>query len=95
MNRIDPCVPTLAKISRKHGYSTASFNGGGSVSARFCFAEGFNFYRQAMVDDVDLEEILARAVDWLAANHEQKFFIFFHTYEVHLPNTHTIYQQTC
>jgi len=77
---------TIAEYMRGAGYKTAGFHGGGYVSDFYGFDKGFDFYRTAGKSDaaVGVDETL----DWIARNGKNKFFVFFHTYEIHGPYTH-------
>ena len=73
---------TLAEVLAAHGLKTAAFTGGGNVSAAFGFDQGFSSY-------VDDSRGFGRAFDaveiWLRGHAEEPFFLFLHTYDIHLP----------
>ncbi len=74
-------VETLAQKLSKHGYINAGFTGGGYVSSRYGFSRGFSYYEEKRLEDV--ESVLDRVNRWLTRHQKDKFFVFFHTYEVH------------
>jgi arylsulfatase A-like enzyme len=84
-----PSVATLAEHFREAGYRTASFNGGGYVSAYLGLAQGFQLYEE---HDENLEggpeRIAAAALRWVRAAGDAPYFLFLHSYEVHSPYTH-------
>lgn len=77
---------TIAEYMREAGYKTAGFHGGRYVSDFFGFDKGFDLYRIAGEKDVatGVDETLS----WITRNSKYKFFVFFHTYEIHAPYTH-------
>jgi len=87
--RLHSSVPTLAQALRRAGFVTAAFTSNGPMRAEFGFSKGFDLYRETeLVDGEDLARSYRRAKRWLLGHRDLRFFLFFHTYEVHLPNTH-------
>ncbi|MBI5362031.1 MAG: sulfatase [Planctomycetes bacterium] len=88
-------VTTLAEVLSARGYSTAAFTEGGYARPDFGLGQGFQTYpRPPSDDDPNVTNLLrdsrlaanlARTTEWLRANHERPFFLFFHTYEIHAP----------
>jgi arylsulfatase A-like enzyme len=75
---LSPRVRTLAEVLRNAGWKTAAFTAGGPMDASRGFDRGFDVYKHGSQ--------LPRAVKWLDANAGRgRFFLFFHTYEVHDP----------
>ena len=74
---LSPAVHTLAEVLRNAGWDTAAFTGGGNVHRARGFDDGFDVYKHSGQ--------LERALAWLDARHGHRFFLFFHTYEVHDP----------
>jgi hypothetical protein len=74
-------VKTLAQKLQKHGYINAGFTGGGYVSSQYGFSRGFSYYEEKRLDD--MESILDRVNRWISLYQDDKFFVFFHTFEVH------------
>lgn len=77
-------IPTLAQILRSRGFRTAGFTDGGTMSASLGFARGFEHF-----DDTNhgLAESLPKALPWLdeVASGPAPFYLFVHTFDVHLP----------
>ncbi len=88
---------TLARQLRDHGYYTLGITGGGSISARFGMANGFNAYREYSSypntthpsrpwrHQDDTRHTFDDAATWLEANAETRFFLFLHHFECHDP----------
>jgi arylsulfatase A-like enzyme len=74
-------VKTLAQKLQNNGYITAGFVGGGYVSSQYGFSRGFSFYEEKYLEDV--ESVLDQVNRWLNRHQNDKFFLFFHTYETH------------
>jgi arylsulfatase A-like enzyme len=74
---LHPAAVTLAEALENAGYATAAFTGGGHVHRSRGFGDGFDIYRHGRE--------LERALAWLDAHRRHKFFLFFHTYQVHDP----------
>lgn len=77
-----PDAPVLAEVLRAAGFRTAAFTGGGNVAAAFGFGRGFERYDE---DREGLVSALAELESWLAERGGERFFVFLHTYDVHLP----------
>ena len=71
---------TMAEAFRQAGYATAAFVGGGWLSARFGFDQGFDLFDES---GHGFAENLPKALDWLALHRDRSFFLFLHTYDVH------------
>ena len=67
---------------RYNGYNTAAFVGDDGVAASFGFNRGFQVY-----DDYSFwfSGTVPKAIKWIEANKEKKFFLFLHGYEPHEP----------
>jgi arylsulfatase A-like enzyme len=88
---------TLTNTLKDEGYYTIAFTGGGSISAAFGFANGFNIYNEyssysntgdaerPWIHEDDTAKIFEHAVSWLEKNGETKFFMFVHIFEPHDP----------
>ncbi|MBU0755514.1 MAG: sulfatase [Planctomycetes bacterium] len=72
----------LQEVLLKHGYRTAAFTGGGNISKRLGFGRGFELYCE---DKGGLAISIPRARRWLEQLHGEPFFLFLHTYDIHLP----------
>jgi hypothetical protein len=86
---------TLAEILRREDFATAAFVGGAYFDPRFGLAQGFETYSYAKIDHAatsaydysDIAFNTRRALSWLKRNRDRRFFLFFHSYEVHSPFT--------
>lgn len=77
-------VPTLATVLGEAGFATASFNSGGQLAAEFGLGRGFEVYESG---EHAFAWIVEKGLDWLDRRPEKPFFLFLHSYEVHLPYT--------
>jgi hypothetical protein len=86
-HRMDMSIPTLADLLRRQGYFTGAFTGGGAMSAYFGYSKGFDFYneRQEGVQGDTAAQTFRLSSDWIQRNRDKTFFLFVHTYQVHLP----------
>jgi arylsulfatase A-like enzyme len=77
-------APTLAQILRQRGYRTAGYTDGGTMARALGFARGFEHF-----DDHNrgLATSLPKALPWLerVAAGDAPFYLFVHTFDVHLP----------
>jgi arylsulfatase A-like enzyme len=84
---------TLAEILSADGYRTLAVTAGGGVGSTFGFDRGFErFFEPESRPPSDVESGVDRALKWLAEPDPRPTFLFFHTYEVHLPNTHPAFE---
>ena len=78
---------TLAEALKAGGYRTAAFTGGLDMTGSYGLARGFDVY----FDDTgkkpvgSLNEIMPKALDWLAARRNDRFFLFLDSYDIHPP----------
>lgn len=95
-NKLNPSQPTLASILKQHGYTTAAVIGSAVLDSRFGLNQGFDFYYDHFdfnrLQESNLEEMKRSgnavadvALDWLAKNHRNKFFLWMHLYDPHYP----------
>jgi len=87
-DRIDPKTPWLSTILRNHGYACAALTGGGYVSSFYGFSRGFGSYSMSQNEigsEVNADEAAKQSLDWLEANADRPFFLFVHTYQMHIP----------
>jgi arylsulfatase A-like enzyme len=75
--RLHPAVHTLAEVLKGAGWDTAAFTSGANVHRSRGFDDGFDVYKHS--------DQLARTLAWLDRRRGHRFFLFFHTYEVHDP----------
>ncbi len=74
---LNPAVHTLAEILKNAGYATAAFTGGAQIDPVRGFDQGFDLYTVSGQQ--------RRARRWLGRHRWQRFFVFYHTYDVHDP----------
>jgi len=72
----------LAGVLRENGFRTVAFTGGGNISSRLGFGRGFERYQES---DSGLAGSVPRAASWLREQRDERFFLFLHTYDIHLP----------
>jgi arylsulfatase A-like enzyme/cytochrome c-type biogenesis protein CcmH/NrfG len=95
-NKLNPSQPTLASLLKQHGYSTGAVIGSAVLDSRFGLNQGFDFYYDHFdfnrLQESNLEEmerpgnaVADVALDWLAKNHSNKFFLWMHLYDPHYP----------
>lgn len=75
-------ITTLAELLKREGFITAAFTGGGQLAKEYKLDQGFDIYNDRGGSVID---ILNRTLRWLDENKDQRFFLFFHTYETHHP----------
>jgi len=91
-------LETLAEILKKHGFTTGAVVGAYVLDGRWGLDQGFDFY----YDNFDLsrykrislnlverraDEVVSRAIGWLKANKNRRFFLWVHVYDPHSPYT--------
>ena len=85
--------PSRVALLASAGYWTAAFTEGAYVSAALGYAQGFDEYDDGRrgvqtAAHTDAAATFARAGDWLEKyGTRSRFFLFVHTYEVHIPYT--------
>lgn len=84
-------VITLAEYLRQKGYYTLGVHGGGYMSEFYGFDKGFNSYIEGSKDSADG---IQKIIENLGQFKENKFFIFFHTLEIHWPYLRDYYLQS-
>jgi arylsulfatase A-like enzyme len=77
-------APTLAQMLSQHGFRTAAFTGGGTLSRAAGFARGFDRWDE---HGPELAQSLSGALDFLdeAARRDGRAYLFVHCFDVHLP----------
>lgn len=84
---------TLAEVLRDSGYRTAAITAGGGAGRRYGFDRGFDeWYEPDQPPKTDVADGIDRAIERLRRMDDRPLFLYFHTYEVHLPNTHTVFR---
>jgi arylsulfatase A-like enzyme len=77
-------VETLASRLVAGGFRTAAIVNSYYVSARYGFARGFEAFRYVPATNAPAGDgIVEHALDWLAAEPRDRFFLFLHDYQVH------------
>jgi arylsulfatase A-like enzyme len=82
---------SLVSVLAQRGYRTAAFTEGAMVDSALGFSRGFDAYhdgKPSLAQDLagGAEDTFARAGRWLEQQgRDTRFFLFVHTYEVHLP----------
>jgi len=82
--RFNAEAATLALLLSRQGLSTAAVTGGGVTTPEYGLATGFGVY-ETVPDDGKIPAVYGRSLEWLRDHVEERFFLFFHTYEVHDP----------
>ncbi len=90
VNRLEAAPPSLTmmtEILREAGYATVAVTGGGVLRPEFGLAPGFDIYYHLPTGySADaLEDGLTEVLTRLDSLRERPFFLFFHTYEIHVP----------
>ena len=77
---------TLAEVLARNGRATAAFTGGITLDPRIGFARGFELYDTSMAKMS--EPGFASIEAWIGEHRDVPFFLFWHTFEVHVPYLH-------
>ena len=94
VNRHGPVPPSLELLSeclRDAGYATYATTAGVLLTPQLGFDRGFDdFWVRGKMDSLpewnaELEIGVTDAVRWLKAHRDERFFLFFHTFEAHTP----------
>jgi len=87
LRELSPDLVTLADVLKQHGYLTGGFTGNAGVSGGFGYEQGFDEYYYDKGKFGRMDESIPRALQWLKANKDKKFFLFLHGYDVHGQST--------
>lgn len=87
LKELSPHLVTLAEILKRAGYATGGFTGNAGVSGGFGYQQGFDTYSFEPGKFGGLDRSIPKAIEWLAANRQHKFFLFLHGYDCHGQNT--------
>ncbi len=82
LRKLSPEVQTLAQAFKAAGYKTGGFTGDAGVSAQFGYSLGFDEYTDEKPFG-SFSRSAKHAQEWLKKIGKQKFFMFFHGYDVH------------
>jgi arylsulfatase A-like enzyme len=74
---------TIAHHLSARGFNTMAVTGGGVAGPEYGLASGFNAFESD--PQGKMPEVYDRVVGWLETHRQEKFFLFFHTYEIHEP----------
>ncbi|MBM3984186.1 MAG: sulfatase, partial [Planctomycetes bacterium] len=78
-------VPTLAEVLKATGFRTVGLTDGGNLNPPHGFARGFDTYTYDLEGVEDKVALGLQEVQRLAAQDSGRFFLFWHTYQVHAP----------
>jgi arylsulfatase A-like enzyme len=81
--RLPDHITTLAEILKEAGFTTAAFHGGGQMAETFGLSQGFDRYQ--LVDRERFSRVVDHGIQWLEETALDRFFLFLHTYETHVP----------
>jgi arylsulfatase A-like enzyme/Tfp pilus assembly protein PilF len=95
-NKLSPLQPTLASVLKQAGYQTGAVIAAAVLDSRFGLNQGFDFYYDHFdfnrLDEANLDQmerpgnvVADVALDWLAKNSQNKFFLWMHLYDPHFP----------
>jgi len=74
-------IKFLSEILKSNDFKTAGFVGGGLVTEVYGFSKGFDTW----VENRSIKDSYVPTTDWLRNNKGNRFFLFFHFYDVHRP----------
>jgi arylsulfatase A-like enzyme len=82
---------TLSEVLKYNGYLTAGFVGGGPIASDRGFSRGFSYYNEKWTEKIEIA--YNEITNWISKYQKDKFFLFFHTFEVHEypPGNHEIF----
>ncbi len=81
-DRLEDTIPTFPEGLVAAGWEAVAFTGGAGVSGKFGYNRGFTSY----LDDrtfAGMDYSGPPAMEWLGANKDKHFFMFFHGYDAH------------
>lgn len=87
LKELSPDLVTLADVLKQQGYATGGFTGNAGVSGGFGYEQGFDEYYYDKGRFGRMDQSIPRALEWLKANKDKKFFLFLHGYDVHGQST--------
>jgi arylsulfatase A-like enzyme len=90
VGRISERVETMAEFFKSHGYRTHAVTEGGMVHADFGFDQGFEKYFQSARH---VDHGVGETLKWLGSHGHEKFYFFYHTYDIHRYNPPEEYQK--
>lgn len=81
---LDRKLTTLTEVLKNENFATVAFTGGSQLASEYGLGQGFDIYND---EGGGIEKVLDKTLSWLRKNKDQRFFLFFHTYETHHPYT--------
>src|SRR6202035_1394622 len=95
-NKLGSNQPTLAAVTKEHGYVTGAVVASAVLDSRFGLNRGFDFYYDHFdfnrLEESNIEEmerpgnvVADVTLDWLQKNYQKKFFLWMHLYDPHYP----------
>jgi arylsulfatase A-like enzyme len=82
LDRLKDTIPTFPEELTKKGWEAVAFTGGAGISGKFGYNRGFTTYLDDKVF-AGMDYSGPPAMEWLSANKDHHFFMFFHGYDVH------------
>jgi arylsulfatase A-like enzyme len=86
LKELSPNIVTLAEVLKKNGYATGGFTGNAGVNGIFGYSQGFDTYFFEKGKFGSMNQSIPKALEWLGANKDKKFFLFLHGYDIHGQN---------
>jgi len=86
LKELSPNIMTLAEVLKQNGYATGGFTGNAGVNGFFGYGQGFDVYFFEKGKFGSMDQSVPKALEWLAANKDRKFFLFLHGYDIHGQN---------
>ncbi len=86
LKELSPNLVTIAEVLKNSGYATGGFTGNAGVSGGFGYGQGFDQYFFDKGKFGSMGVSIPKALDWLKANKDKKFFMFLHGYDMHGQN---------
>ena len=82
LDRLKDTIPLLPEELSKQGWEAVAFTGGAGISGKFGYNRGFTTYLDDKVF-AGMDYSGPPAMEWLSANADHHFLMFFHGYDVH------------
>lgn len=93
--RLAPNTVTLATRLKQQGYATGAFIGAFPLTKRFGLTLGFDEYNDKIAEirgaidfalpEVRADTVVSRALNWIGAQENKKFFAWVHLFDPHAP----------
>jgi arylsulfatase A-like enzyme/tetratricopeptide (TPR) repeat protein len=94
--RVPDGVETIAETFNEAGFATGAFVGAFVLERRFGLEQGFDHYDDELPDENPVhpvyfaerraEEVVSRALSWIEAHKQDRFFVWVHVYDPHAPH---------